>query len=49
LRGGSALVLAGLNAEGVSEIYGVNHIKRGYLNIDEKLRTLGANVKLQKE
>ena len=48
LRGGASLVLAGLNAEGQTEVFGVNHIERGYLNIDKKLRSLGARIKLEK-
>ena len=44
LRGGAALVLAGLVAEGVTTVNGVYHMERGYLNMDEKLRSLGANV-----
>lgn len=47
LRGGAALVLAGLNAEGVTEVYGVNHVKRGYLDMDKKLRSLGADIRIE--
>ena len=47
LRGGAALVLAGLNAEGVTEVYGAHHVKRGYLDMDKKLRSLGAEVKIE--
>ena len=46
LRGGAALVLAALSAEGVSEVYGVNHIARGYVDFDKKLKALGADIKL---
>lgn len=46
LRGGAALVLAGLVANGETRICGVEHIKRGYENIDEKLRSLGADIEL---
>ena len=45
LRGGSALVLAALGAEGQSEVYGIHHVERGYLNIEKKLSALGADVK----
>ena len=45
LRGGVSLVLAGLAAEGVTEISGIAHIDRGYENIDAKLRFLGADIK----
>ncbi len=46
LRGGAALTLAGLSAEGQTIVYGAKHVNRGYYNIDKKLRSLGANVKL---
>ena len=45
LRGGAALVLAGLNAEGKTVVNDVYHIKRGYLDMDKKLSSLGADVK----
>ena len=45
LRGGAALVLAGLNAEGVTVIDGIRHVERGYCNIDKKLLSLGAEIK----
>lgn len=45
LRAGAALVLAGLAAEGVTEVYGLRHIDRGYENFEEKLQSLGASVK----
>jgi len=44
LRAGAALILAGLAAEGVTEITDIEHIERGYVNIDGKLRSLGANI-----
>ncbi|MCA0971044.1 UDP-N-acetylglucosamine 1-carboxyvinyltransferase [Halobacillus litoralis] len=44
LRAGAALVIAGLMADGVTEITGVDHIERGYENITNKLIELGANV-----
>ena len=45
LRGGAALVLAGLIAEGTTEISRVYHIDRGYVKIEEKLRELGAHIR----
>lgn len=45
LRGGAALVLAALGAEGTSEITGCNHIKRGYENFVGVLKELGADIK----
>lgn len=44
LRAGAALVLAGLNANGTTEVYDIHHIDRGYENLDGKLRTLGADI-----
>jgi len=45
LRGGAALVLAGLVAEGTTEISRIYHIDRGYVNLEGKLKALGANIK----
>jgi UDP-N-acetylglucosamine 1-carboxyvinyltransferase len=44
LRASAALVLAGLKAEGMTEINRVYHIDRGYELIDEKLSALGAHI-----
>lgn len=44
LRGGAALALAALQAEGVSNLRGLAHIDRGYEHFDQKLRALGANI-----
>ncbi len=44
LRCGAALVVAGLMAEGVTEIHDIFHIDRGYENLDKKLNALGAKV-----
>lgn len=44
LRAGAALVVAGLIADGVTEITGLEHIDRGYENLIEKLESLGANI-----
>ena len=44
LRGGAALVLAGLIAEGVTEVSAIHHINRGYERFVEKLTALGAVV-----
>ncbi len=46
LRAGAAMVLAGLVAEGVTEVYDIYHIQRGYENFKEKLARLGADIKL---
>ena len=44
LRASAALVLAGLQADGVTEVNRVYHIDRGYESIDEKLNGLGAQI-----
>lgn len=44
LRAGASLVVAGLMAEGVTEITGVEHIDRGYGGLEEKLKGLGAKI-----
>ncbi|MDI6817460.1 MAG: UDP-N-acetylglucosamine 1-carboxyvinyltransferase [Actinomycetota bacterium] len=44
LRGGAALVVAGLVAEGVTEIADIYHIDRGYHNFEQKLRAIGASI-----
>ena len=44
LRAGAALIIAGIIAEGTTEIYNLEHIDRGYENIEEKFRKLGANI-----
>jgi UDP-N-acetylglucosamine 1-carboxyvinyltransferase len=44
LRASAALVLAGLKAEGVTEVSRVYHIDRGYEHLDEKLSELGAHI-----
>ncbi|WP_028393420.1 UDP-N-acetylglucosamine 1-carboxyvinyltransferase [Bacillus cihuensis] len=44
LRAGAALVIAGLMAEGITEITGLEHIDRGYSHLVEKLSGLGATI-----
>jgi len=44
LRGGAALVLAALAAEGTTEISRIYHIDRGYVKLEEKLKKLGADI-----
>lgn len=48
LRGSAALVVAGLMAKGVTEIYEPGYIDRGYEHIEEKLRALGADIRREK-
>ena len=45
LRGGAAMVVAALAAEGDSVIYDDRYIERGYDHLDEALRALGASVR----
>ena len=49
LRASSALVLAGLAAEGVTNVHRIYHLDRGYERLEEKLGALGASVERLKE
>ncbi|QJA06453.1 UDP-N-acetylglucosamine 1-carboxyvinyltransferase [Thermosulfurimonas marina] len=49
LRAGASLVLAALAAEGVSRVYGLEHLDRGYEALEEKLRALGARIRRRRE
>lgn len=44
LRGGAALIIAGLGAQGRTEINNISYILRGYDNIDKKLSSIGGNI-----
>ena len=44
LRAGAAMVIAGLMADGVTEVYNLKYIDRGYENFECKLRALGAQI-----
>ena len=46
LRAGASLVLAGLIAEGITNIDEIKYILRGYENIVEKLANVGAKIKI---
>ena len=48
LRASASLVLAGLAAEGVTEVLRIYHIDRGYQRIEEKLKELGADITREK-
>ena len=48
LRGGAAMVVAALNAKGTTKVSNIEHILRGYENLDIKLNKLGAKIKLEK-
>jgi UDP-N-acetylglucosamine 1-carboxyvinyltransferase len=49
LRASASLILAGLAAEGVTEVSRVYHLDRGYEGLDKKLASLGADIKRVKE
>jgi UDP-N-acetylglucosamine 1-carboxyvinyltransferase len=49
LRGGAALVIAGLVAEGTTELSRIYHLDRGYVKLEEKLNSLGADIKRVRE
>ncbi len=44
LRAGAALIIAGMAAKGVTEIYNLEHIDRGYENIEQKFNNIGAKI-----
>ena len=48
LRAGAALVVAGLMAKGTTEIYEPGYITRGYERLEEKLRSLGADIRRER-
>lgn len=45
LRAGAALVMAGLVAEGYTNVHNIDYVDRGYYKIEEKFRLLGADIK----
>jgi UDP-N-acetylglucosamine 1-carboxyvinyltransferase len=49
LRASASLVLAGLAAEGTTEVSRIYHLARGYERLDEKLTRLGAKIKRVQE
>ncbi len=49
LRASAALVLAGLVAEGATDVQRVYHLDRGYENLEQKLTSLGASIRREKE
>jgi UDP-N-acetylglucosamine 1-carboxyvinyltransferase len=44
LRAAASLIIAGLGADGITEITGLNHLDRGYEKLEDKLRGLGADI-----
>ena len=49
LRGGASLIIAGLTAKGTTKLENIEYVLRGYENIDNKLRSLGAKIYLIKD
>ena len=47
LRGGAAVVVAGLAAKGKTRVNNIEYILRGYENLDKKLNKIGANIKIE--
>ena len=45
LRAGAALLVAALSARGTTQIEDIEHIERGYEDVTEKLRSLGADIR----
>lgn len=45
LRGGAALIIAGLSTKDITEVYDIHHVERGYENIENVLKSLGADIK----
>jgi UDP-N-acetylglucosamine 1-carboxyvinyltransferase len=44
LRSSAALIIAGIIAKGISKIYGLEHLDRGYENFELKLKNLGVKI-----
>ena len=49
LRAGAALIVAGIIAKGTTDIYNLKYIDRGYENIEQKFRDLGAKIQRVEE
>jgi len=49
LRAGATLVIAGCIASGITHVHGIEHIDRGYENLDQRLQSIGADIKRVKE
>lgn len=45
IRGGAALIIAGLAARGKTVVHGAEHVERGYEDLDGRLRALGADIR----
>lgn len=49
LRGGAALVIAGLMGDGTTEIEGIEHIQRGYESLDKNIKLIGGIIEKKEE
>ena len=49
LRAGAALIIAGVCADGVTEIHNLHHVDRGYEHIEEKFKNIGAKIERVEE
>ena len=49
VRAGAPLIIAGIVAKGTTEIYNLEYIDRGYENIEQKFRDLGAKIERVEE
>lgn len=49
LRAGAALIIAGLTAQGVTEVENIHYIDRGYEKIEKKLSAIGADIRRLKD
>ena len=49
LRAGAALIVAGIIAKGTTDIYNIEYIDRGYENIEQKFKNLGAKIERVEE
>ena len=49
LRAGAALIIAGLAAEGTTQVHNIHFVERGYENIIQKLTAMGANIRRVEE
>jgi len=47
LRGGAAMVLAGISAKGITTIENIEYILRGYEKFDKKIKDLGIDIKIR--
>jgi UDP-N-acetylglucosamine 1-carboxyvinyltransferase len=49
IRAGAAMIIAGLAADGITEVFDVYHVDRGYQDFDQRLAALGAEIRRERE